>query len=98
MKKRIISVMAVLAMLLGPTMMQSAKAQNIFDGDNGDKGLKVKVHGKTGGEEDSLNSISIDDREGDISLETFVPLSGGVLVLGCLGGAYLIGKRRKEQD
>lgn len=95
MKKRIISIMAVLAMLCGPTMMQSAKAQNIFDSD---KGLEkvIRGEGKNGEGEDNLISISMDDREGNISLENYAPLSGGILVLGCLGGAYLIGKRRKE--
>jgi hypothetical protein len=91
MKKRIISVIAVSAMLCGPAMMQSVKAQNIFD-DN--EKLKINMRGETAEEED--NVISISDRDGDISLENFAPLSGGILVLGCLGGAYLIGKRRKE--
>jgi hypothetical protein len=96
MKKRIISVMAVLAMLLGPTMMQT-KAQNIFDGD---EGLKKSLRGEKNSDgENNLNGISLDDLEGgDISLENFAPLSGGILVLGCLGGAYLIGRRRKEQN
>jgi len=96
MKKRIISVMAVLAMLLGPTMMQT-KAQNIFDGD---EGLKKSLRGEKNSEgEGDLNGISLEDLEGgDISLENFAPLSGGILVLGCLGGAYLIGRRRKEQN
>lgn len=95
MKKRIISVMAVLAMLCGPTMMQSAKAQNIFDSN---EDMEKSFRGGSGEEDDDLNSISIKDREGDISLENFAPLSGGILVLGCLGGAYLIGRRRKEQN
>lgn len=92
MKKRIISVMAVLAMLFGPTMMQIAEAQNIFDSN---EDLKISLRGTSGEEEN--DGISLEDRDGDISLENFAPLSGGILVLGCLGGAYLIGKRRKEQ-
>ena len=95
MKKRIISIMAVLALLCGPSMMQSVKAQNIIDGD---RGLKIKVPNKMGDGEDDFTNISLDELEGDISLENFAPLSGGILVLGCLGGAYLIGKRRKEQN
>ena len=96
MKKRIISVIAVLARLCGPAMMQT-KAQNIFDGD---EGLKKSLRGEKNSEgEGDLNGISLEDLEGgDISLENFAPLSGGILVLGCLGGAYLIGKRRKEQN
>ena len=95
MKRRIISIMAVLVLLCGTTMMQSAKAQNIIDEE---KELKLKTHGKSSKQDDNLNNISLEERDGDISLETFVPLSGGILVLGCLGGAYLIGKKRKDQD
>lgn len=91
MKKRIISVITILAMLCGLAVMQSAKAQNIF---NNSEELKINLRGASTEEEDNL--ISISDHEGDISLENFAPLSGGILVLGCLGGAYLIGKRRKE--
>ena len=78
-------------MLCGLAVMQSAKAQNIF---NNSEELKINLRGASTEEEDNL--ISISDHEGDISLENFAPLSGGILVLGCLGGAYLIGKRRKE--
>ena len=28
----------------------------------------------------------------------YTPLGSGALILGCLGGAYLLGKRKKEQD
>ena len=91
MKKRIISVMAVLAMLCGPAMMQIAEAQNIFESN---EDLKKSLRGSSDEEENDV--ISLEDRDGYISLENFAPLSGGILVLGCLGGAYLIGKRRKE--
>ena len=99
MKKRIISVMAVLAMLCGPTMMQIAEAQNIFDNN---EELKIKLRGAAGEKgatgEAGNEAISLEDHDGDISLEHFAPLSGGILVLGCLGGAYLLGKRKKEQN
>jgi hypothetical protein len=91
MKKRIISVMAVLAMLCGPAMMQIAEAQNIFESN---EDLKKSLRGSSDEEENDV--ISLEDRDGDISLENFAPLSGGILVLGCLGGAYLIGKKRKD--
>jgi hypothetical protein len=90
MKKRIISVMAVLAMLLGP-IMQSAMAQISIESTKEKKDLNEGAGAEEGG------TISLEDLEGDISLENFAPLGGGILVLGCLGGAYLIGKRRKEQ-
>lgn len=28
----------------------------------------------------------------------YAPLGGGMLILGCLGGAYLLGRRRKEGE
>ena len=93
MKKRIISVMAVLAMLCGPAMMQIAEAQNIFESN---EDLKNSLRGSS--DEEGNDVISLEDRDGDISLENFAPLSGGILVLGCLGGAYLLGKRKKEQN
>ena len=72
-------------------MMQIAEAQNIFESN---EDLKNSLRGSSDEEENDV--ISLEDRDGDISLENFAPLSGGILVLGCLGGAYLIGKRRKE--
>lgn len=89
MKKRIISVMAVLAMLCGPTMMQSAKAQHIF---NTQEEMEKSLRG---GVEDDLGSVTIQEDD-VISMDNYAPLGSGILVLGCLGGAYLIGKRRKE--
>ena len=89
MKKRIISVMAVLAMLCGPTMMQSAKAQHIF---NTQEEMEKSLRG---GVEDDLGSVTIQEDD-VISMDNYAPLGSGILVLGCIGGAYLIGKRRKE--
>lgn len=90
MKKRIISVMAVLAMLLGP-LMQNAMAQISIENI---KEKKIDLQEVPGG--DDGVAISLEENEGEISIENFAPLGGGILVLGCLGGAYLIGKRRKE--
>ncbi|MBR5081009.1 MAG: hypothetical protein IKX35_01035 [Bacteroidales bacterium] len=89
MKKRIISVMAVLAMLCGPTMM--LKAQHIF---NSDEEMEKSLRGTSGVIENDLTSVTAQDDV--ISMDNYAPLGGGILVLGCLGGAYLVGKRRKE--
>lgn len=91
MKKRIISVMAVLAMLCGPTMMQSVKAQNIFDSE---EEMEKSLRRGTDVSENDLTSVTA--QEDVISMDNYAPLGSGILVLGCLGGAYLIGKRRKE--
>ncbi len=45
MKKRIISVIAVLAMFCGSAMMQIAEAQNIF---NSNEDLKISLRGSSG--------------------------------------------------
>ena len=87
MKKRIISAMAILAMLLGTAMMQSAMAQNIFD--NNEEMEKVLRGG--------IDETRDGEPTGGI-MDDIAPLSGGLLVLGCLGGAYLVGKRRKEKN
>ena len=34
--------------------------------------------------------------EQDVEYDQFVPVGSGMLILGCLGGAYLLGKRRKD--
>lgn len=33
----------------------------------------------------------------NITIDRYAPLGGELLLLGCLGGAYLIGKKRKEE-
>ena len=91
MKKRIISVMAVLAMLCGSTMM--LKAQHIF---NSDEEMEKSLRGASGVIENDLTSVTA--QEDVVSMDRYAPLGSGILVLGCLGGAYLIGKRKKEQE
>ena len=34
----------------------------------------------------------------DVTTDQYAPLGGGWLLLGCLGGAYLLGKRRKQEE
>ena len=41
--------------------------------------------------------IFIDDPEHDTSLD-YSPIGSGVWLLGALGGAYLLGKRRKKKE
>jgi hypothetical protein len=89
MKKRIISVMAVMAMLCVPTMMQSAKAQNIFESDE-----EMEMSLRSGSGIGDITSVS--EGKDYMAMDNYAPLGSGILVLGCLGGAYLIGKRRKE--
>ena len=32
----------------------------------------------------------------NVTIDQYAPLGGGAWLLGCLGGAYLLGKRRKK--
>jgi len=32
-----------------------------------------------------------------ITIDQYAPLGGEILVLGCLGGAYLLSKRRRKE-
>ena len=34
----------------------------------------------------------------DVTYDQLAPVGEGLLLLGLLGGAYLLGKRRKEQE
>ena len=36
--------------------------------------------------------------EQNITIDYWAPLGGEILLLSCLGGAYLLGKKRKEND
>ena len=36
--------------------------------------------------------------EQDVAYDQYLPLGNGWLVLGCLGGAYLLGKKRSRRE
>lgn len=89
MKKRIVSAMAILALVLGTTMTANAQIflddddMNVRDGEHGgmDIGNIIPQHG-------------VDWDQAD-----YLPVGEGIVLLSVLGGAYLLGKRRKkEQD
>lgn len=93
MKKRIITSVAIASMLVAPAAMM---AQNIYLSNEemvesmlGEK----EDEGKEGekGEKDEIHRDITD-------IDEFAPLGEGVLLLSCLGGAYLFGRRRKEQN
>ena len=89
-KKTIILTVIMTAMLL---LAVPVRAQIfIMDEEEG-----VGRRGATGGELPNIPGLNegYDQFEDD---ETYAPLGGGVLILGCLGGAYLRGKRRKEEE
>ena len=92
MKKRVISATAIMVMLFGLISMPEAKAQVFIDED-----MENNQRSGTGGS-DMPNipqlGITLDQYQDD----DYTPLGGEVLALGLLGGAYLLGKKRKEQQ
>ena len=89
MKKRIVSIMAVLALMFGPMSIQPVKAQ-ILIMDEEDEAWSDRVDIGEGLEMPIIPELGI-------TLDQYAPLGGEVLALGLLGGAYQLGKRRKEK-
>ena len=80
--------MAVVAMLVAPAAMN---AQNIYlDNEELAKSMRGEKEGEV---ENSQAEIAP-----DIEMDDFAPLGEGIMLLSCLGGAYLLGRRRKEQN
>ena len=90
MKKRIITSMAIASMLVAPAAMM---AQNIY------LSSEEMVESMLGEKEDEGKEGQKEEIQRNITdIDEFAPLGEGVLLLSCLGGAYLIGRRRKEQN
>jgi hypothetical protein len=88
MKKRIVSVMAILALVLGTTI--SANAQIFLDDED------MNRRGNGDGNMDIGNIIPQHGVDWDQA--NYTPMGEGILLLSVLGGAYLLGKKRKEED
>ena len=89
MKKRVISATAILAMLFGLMSMPQAQAQIFLD----EEGVQSTMRGAT----DNPNLPNVPQLGVTNDQYDYTPLGSGVLALGLLGGAYLIGKKRKEK-
>ena len=90
MKKRIISVMAILALMFGPICIPQAPAQILIMDEE-----EEEENDRTETGDDGLELPAIPEL--GITIDQYAPLGGGIVVLAALGGAYLIGKRRKEE-
>ena len=91
MKKQIISAMAILVLLFGPMTLQNANAQVFLDEEGGSKREGYNTPDLPGYPQ---LGVDIDQYK---EIEEYTPLGSGVLALGLLGGAYLLGKKRKGQ-
>ena len=89
MKKRIISVMAILALMFGPVFIPQAPAQILIMDE-----VEEEDSERTNTDESELELPMVPEL--GITIDQYAPLGGEILVLGCLGGAYLLGKRRKK--
>ena len=84
MKKNLITLTALAALLLGG--VTTAKAQIFLDDEEASQSLRA------GSNETGLPNIP----QLNLTIDQYAPLGGEVLVLGLLGGAYLLGKKRKD--
>ena len=91
MKKRVISATAIVALMFGMIWAPEAQAQVFLD-DESMNSPRARDNDPNLPNVPGLGTTI--DQYDDISLYT--PLGSGVLALGLLGGAYLIGKKRKE--
>lgn len=85
MKKKSIIIIATLMLMLGG----NAKAQIFIM--NEEEYTNERVKGQVGG---GLPIVPIQD----VTTDQYAPLGGGTLLLGLLGGAYLLGQRRRKGD
>ena len=91
MKKRIMSVMAILALMFAPVIQPQSHAQIlIMDEEEEEESERTDV------DEEGLELPMVPEL--GITIDQYAPLGGEILVLGCLGGAYLLGKRRKQEE
>ena len=112
MKKRIISAVAILALLFGPMSLKTAKSQILILEDEEELVLDQEQEG--GITLDRLDTLDVDievnievDEQGlelpmapgkaGIAIDKYAPLGGEIFLLSCLGGAYLLGKRRRKE-
>ena len=94
MKKRVLSAVVALALLFGPMSIKTAKSQIIIFGDEEEEEV-----------EDERDDVKVDDQGLElpitpglgITIDSFAPLGGEIFVLGLLGGAYLVGKRKRKE-
>lgn len=75
-----------MAMLVAPATIE---AQSIYL--NNEEMIEGMVEKEGEGENTRRDEI-----DQNIEIEDFAPLGEGIMLLSCLGGAYLLGKRRKE--
>jgi len=93
MKKRSTIILVIMALLLGVARIDQAKAQvGIFIMDD-EEYANIR-----GGSTEPPDGFIIPDFPNHDETWDVSPIGNGLWLLGCLGGAYLLGKRRKRED
>ena len=90
MKKRIISLMAILALMFGPICIPQAPAQILIMDEE-----EEEENDRAGSGEDGLELPAVPEL--GITIDQYAPLGGGMVVMTALGALYLLGKKRKEE-
>lgn len=104
MKKNIVTLAAITALFLGsvnaqtqqPTYYESMTDVVVEKQLTGDENLEAPIEAKSGITGEGLEKP--EEVKPGITIDYLAPLGEGLLILGCLGGAYLVGKRRKERE
>ena len=92
MKRRSIIKLVLMVLAFGMTGVNQAKAQIFITED--DEYANLRCH-----DENLPNGFIIPDFPNhNETWDVFTPLGDGLLLLGCLGGAYLLGKRKRKDD
>ncbi len=89
MKKTIINIISIAALLFGTAATHNANAQIFLTDEDMQSSMRTVTP-----ENELLPIIP----ELGLTLDQYAPATGGVLVLSLLGGAYLLGKRKKKES
>ena len=88
MKKRMISVMTIMTLMFGTTMLPKANAQVFLMNEEEEIGTARPTITNT--------DFPIVPTQ-NVTYDQLAPLGEGLLLLTALGGCYLLGKKRKEE-
>ena len=91
MKKKSIIVTTLLAAVM---LLSVPSRAQVFIMEDDEGSSRASTNGNLPG----IPTLDVGYDQYDDSDTPYAPLGGGILVLGCLGGAYLLGKRRKEGE
>lgn len=104
MRKNSVTLAAITALFLGSVNAQTPQTTYhasmtdvaVEQQYTGDENLEEPIKAQAGITGEGLDQP--EEVKPGITIDYLAPLGEGLLILGCLGGAYLVGKRRKERE